>query len=185
MSHDPSNPPYPPDPSFAYQPLPYQPYGSAPTLTKLAGIFNCIMAGMDLLYALGIGVFAILVAAGVIPQDAFDDKSAFPPPGGGPHVYSGPPIALIYGITGAISVVALAAGIVKLIAGIKMLRRKPGAWGWSLAGGIFGCTQLWCSYFCVLPMGIGVFTIVVCCLDTVRRYLRDAAAGTLAPESLP
>ncbi|HVT80293.1 MAG TPA: hypothetical protein VHM90_06505 [Phycisphaerae bacterium] len=146
----------------------YRPYGSAPTLTKVAAILNIVMAGIDLLYGLGMLVATIVfLIPGAVDKHEFDGNN-------------GPPlIAIQIGLPIAFLIIS-AAGIVKLVAGIKLLRRKPGAWGWTLAGGIVGCMQIWCSYFCVLPMGIGVFTIVVCCLDTVRRYLADSASGALS-----
>ena len=51
-----------------------------------------------------------------------------------------------------------------------------------LAAGIIGCTQLWCCYSCLLPMAIGIFTIIVLSLSNTRNYLRVSAA---ARESAP
>jgi len=161
----------PADPYGLQYQSPYRPYGNAPTLTKVAAILNLVMAGIDLLYGLGVIIAAVcFFIPGLVDPKEFDGNN-------------GPPLmALQIGLTIG-SFLVVGAGLMKLIAGIKLLRRKQGAWGWALAGGIIGCVQIWCSYFCVLPMGIGIFTIVVCCLETVRRYLADSASGAAAAVS--
>jgi hypothetical protein len=135
-------------------------YRSAPTLVKLAAIFNFVMAGIDFVYGLCLIVGTIIFA--VLPDDPGD-----------------PPHWIIATIMAAITVLPFAAASLKLTAGLKLIRFGKSAGGWGLAAGIFGCTQLWCSYFCVLPLACGVFTIVVVCLENVRAYLRDSCAARM------
>jgi hypothetical protein len=151
---------------------PASPYGNGPLLVKLAAIFNLIMAGLDAIYGLLlIGVSVLLVVMGRAPA-------------GGAEMFRGASgeqlkpeeariMAMVYG---GMAVLALAVAVVKLIAGIKLLRRSHGAWGWGLTAGIVGCVQIWCSLFCILPLGVGIYTIIAMSMETTRRYLASARA---------
>ena len=53
----------------------------------------------------------------------------------------------------------------------KLQLARPHAWGWALAAGIIGCTQLFCASCCCLQVAAGVYTVVILCLENVRRHL--------------
>ena len=80
-----------------------------------------------------------------------------------------------YGIPGLLSLLVMTP---KLIASSQLLKRGKHAWGWGLALGIISCAQVWmfipCCVPAILPLGAGVFTIVVVCLPHVRMYLAGA-----------
>jgi hypothetical protein len=149
-------PPAPPPYDIGYQSL--GAYGSAPTLVRLAMIFNFIMCGLD-------GVYGLILAGCAIAMPIFLASE--------PRSPGDPPPWIMGIILGGVAVLALAVATVKLIASLKLLRFKPNAAGWGLAAGIIGCTQLWCSYLCLIPVACGVFTIVAMSLGSVRAYLRD------------
>jgi len=162
-------PPVPGDP-FAPD-LNYQgnrPYGAAPTLVKVVGIMNIVTAGIDILWCGLLSVFAIMFGTGNLPKEFQGPEGPLPP---------GASLNLVALVLCGMALLSVVAGVLKLIGGIKLLRKSRGAWGFGLAGGIIGCVQLWCSYFCVLPMGVGIFTIVVMALGNTRRYLSDHAVG--------
>ena len=81
---------------------------------------------------------------------------------------------VIYGGEGAL---ALGAAAVKFIGAVKLLRRARNAWGWGLAAGIVGCVELWCSLGCVIPLAVGIYTIIILCFEHVRRYMQIAPPG--------
>ena len=152
------------------------PYGSAPTLVRLAAIFNFVSAGFDLFYAVISGVMI-----GVM-QHAFTHVPAVPPPApGAPPVVAPPmpPLALLYGIYGAPGLLCLLLLGFKICGGVKLARRSPHAWGWGLAAAIIGCTQFWmfliCCVMSIIPVGVGIFTLVILCQSNVRNYLRANA----------
>jgi hypothetical protein len=75
------------------------------------------------------------------------------------------------------AVISVAQGVVKMIAATKLRRRSRGAWGWALGVAIASCVQLECSFFCVGPLALGIYMIIMLCNDRVRRYLKDSASG--------
>jgi hypothetical protein len=127
---------------------------------KVAAILNLVMCGLDFLYAL-----LALAAAILFPLMDTATSPDDPPP----WVFSI--------VAGVMLLLAATAGTLKLVAGMKLLKLRPNARGWTLAAGIVGCGQLWCSYFCVLPLGIGIYSIVVACLDSVKQHLLDVPAA--------
>ena len=160
MSDLPPSTPYPP-----YDPA-GEGYGQVPAdatvkkLIMLAFIFDFVMAGIDAVYGIGMIVAAFVVPAIITASAAAGPAGASPPP----------PTAVLVVIYCGMGLVSLLAGIVKLIAGLKMKRNSRGAWGWGLAAGIVACVQLWCSFFCVLPMAAGIYSIVILCREDVRSY---------------
>ena len=80
-------------------------------------------------------------------------------------------IGVAYGIC---AVISLLQGILKMIAATKLRRRSKYAWGWGLAAGIASCMELQCSLFCVLPLAMGIYMIVILCRQNVQSYLRTA-----------
>ncbi|HEY4328995.1 MAG TPA: hypothetical protein VGN88_04605, partial [Phycisphaerae bacterium] len=167
LENDPSSGnPYgmPPNSYTIYDPPPPSPYGNSPKLIQVTAILNLVMAGLDFLWG-GVMVVVLIVigAGGMSPEELSGDAG----PGGAT------PKWLFILVAGIFALFCAIAGILKLTGGVKLLRRTRFAWGIGLSGGIVGCMQLWCSYFCVLPMGIGIFTIVVLALENSRRYLRE------------
>lgn len=139
-------------------------YGSAPGLVKAVAIANLILGAVDILYMILLGFYVVMFGTGVITEKMIREQMQ---DRGGPM----PPMAVIITILSIFGVLSLAAAILKVTAGIKLLRRGSMAWGLGLAAGIVGSLQLWCLYGCVLPLAVGVFTIVVMCLQNTRNYL--------------
>jgi len=148
-------------------------YGNAAVLVKLAGIFNLVAAGLDALCGLAMAGFVVLMV--FIAAEASRPGAPAGPGHGGAGTR--PEEAwMVAGVYGGLAVLSLGVSVVKAIGGTKMLRHSPGAWGWGLAAGIVGCVQLWCSLACVVPMSAGIYTIIILCLDHVRRFLADPVA---------
>jgi len=157
-----------------YKP-PEGPYGSAPLLVKLAAIFNLVMAGLDVIYGLLLAALVVLIIAmGHAPAGASAGPELFP---GRPGEEMKPEdVKIASAVYGVMAFMSLGVAVVKLIGGIKLLRHSRGAWGWGLTAGIVGCVQLWCSLFCVLPLAVGIYTIVAMSMESVRRFLADPDA---------
>jgi len=147
------------------------PYGGAPLLVKINAITNIVMSAIDVFWALFLGILAICLATGTMGLHDFNGPERQGPTPGDP------PVVVVAVVMGGTAVVSFLAGILKLVGGIKLLRRSRGAWGFGLAGGIVGCLQVWCLYFCVLPMAVGIFTIIIMALENTRRYLHDNPAS--------
>jgi hypothetical protein len=174
-------PPEPPRPiELAYETPP--PYGSAPLLVRLAAIFTFVSAGFDLIYAIISGIMI-----GVMQYTFTHMPPIPPPPGAVPPAGAAPvaappmpPMALFYGIYGGPGLLCLVVLGFKVFGGIKLVRRSPRAWGWGLATAIIGCTQFWMFLICcamsIIPVGVGIYTLVVLCQTSVRNYLRACAA---------
>jgi hypothetical protein len=168
-----------PLPELNYETPP--PHGSAPTLVRLAAIFQFVSAGIDLIY--GIGMISMagfmyyqLTTAMAAAAAAGPGGPAGVPPGPTPPpremIYM---VLAIYGGPGLLSLLAIAP---KVIAAFKLMGAGPGSWKWGLTAGIICCCQLWMIHPCcvpvVLPLGAGIYTIVICCLPHVRAYLGEA-----------
>lgn len=141
------------------------PQGNAATLVRLAAIFMLVAAGLHMLSVLihvGMAIF--------IPWVMTRDPRVMAGPG------SPPPIWIFPVMYGAYALVALAAAVVTFLGGMKLLKKRKGAFGWGLAAGIMCCLSIWCSIGCILPIGAGIYTIVILCLEHVRAYLRDEMA---------
>ena len=151
--------------TLAYQTPP--PYGNAPTLVKLAGIFSLVSAAFDLVQAaFGVGMAVVM---------HYTVANAPPPPPGAPAVPQ-PPLALFYAIYGTPAILCLVMLGFKIFGGIKLLRRGPHVWGWGLALAIMGCAEIWTVFLCcpmyLVPLGIGIYTLVILSLPNVRLFLR-------------
>jgi hypothetical protein len=153
-----------PDPLLSYQTPP--PHGNAPLLVRLAGIFLIVAAGFDLLYAIGMGVLSGFMYYMI--------TTAPPPRGPG-----GPPpalLALIYAVPGTLSL--LVCGPI-LFGAIRLLRGGSRTWAWGLTSAILCCCHIWmfmgCCAVMVIPIGAGVYSIVILCLSNVRQYLQGGA----------
>ena len=145
----------------------YPSYGSAPTLVRVAMILLYVMAGLDLFGGLGVAA-AILLKFFV--YHAVPVGAGHPPP---------PDVWVRVVIDSGIAILCCLEGALLLVAATKLVRRSRNAWGLALAAAIVCCVQFQCSIFCVLPLGIGVYTIVVLVQESVRRYLQDSAPGFL------
>ena len=155
MSETPPSDPFgqpPPQPFDYYAPPP----DNAAALIRLTVIFNYISVGLDAclsLIGLGFGTF-FLVAPDMAPHDPGDPPAWV--------------IGILYLVVGLL---AAAFAIVKVIGTRKLQLARPHAWGWALAAGIIGCTQLFCASCCCLQVAAGVYTVVILCLENVRRHL--------------
>ena len=158
----------PPPMQMSYESV--RPHGNARVLLLLAGIFTLVTAGLDYLYAIVITGYGIFFATVTIPTTG---PGVTPPPFDFQKVL--PPILL------GLALLSASVATLKLIAGIKLLRGSSRAWGWGLAAGIAGCTQIWCSYFCLIPLAVGIFTIVVLCLNDTRVYLSTPRSTNVNP----
>jgi hypothetical protein len=152
--------------------LPYEPntYDNASMLVRLSFIFFYIVGGIDFL---AVPFFIVYIFLFPMMLHASGPGGAPPPPAAVSYI-----VSATYGLCALIS---LLQGILKMIAATKLRRRSTGAWGWALAAGIAACLQLQCSFFCVLPLAAGVFTIVILCRENVRRYLREIPNPQTAP----
>jgi hypothetical protein len=135
------------------------------TLVRLAVIFNYIIAGADVLAALlqlaMMGLMYFVIQKGGMGP---------PPPGPAPGL---PPtfVILIYPVY---ALFALSAATVNFLSAQALRKRKPTAFGWTLASGIVNCfALLWCSLGCVLPLAAGIYSIVIMCLEPVRMHLQN------------
>lgn len=141
-------------------------YASARQMVKLSAIFTLIMAGID-----GLATLAYIGLAIAMPLLMRSSGASMPATGPGMM----PPEMLMALLYGAYALMSLAVCIVKIIAGMKLLRRRRNAWGWGIAAAIAGMPQIWCSLFCVLPLGVGIFTLVALLRGNAREYLASEA----------
>jgi len=168
--------PTPAPPTLTYQ-TPH-PYGNAPLLVRLAAIFTLVAAGTDLL---GTAWSAVTLAIMYIATQ-FDTASGAAIPPRGPAPFPGPQAVMwiSLAIHGGAFLIGLLCTVVKTVAGIQLLRHSRRAWAWGLAAGILGSfplsSFLSCSLFCLLSLPAGIYTLVVMCLQHVRRFLADANA---------
>jgi hypothetical protein len=147
---------FPPD-----LPYPSNVHGKAPTLVQLGYIFLYIMGGIDF-----IAVPVLVVYIFFIPEIM---------KAGGPGAGPSPPpafLAMMGVMLGICAFVSLLQGILKMIAATKLRKQSRHAWGWGLAAGIAACTQIQCSFCCVLPLAMGIYLIVILCRADVQNYLR-------------
>lgn len=150
-------PSLPPDPFGQSGPVDYFPRANdnAPTLVRLAVIFNYISAGLDICLVLfGAGLSALFLS-GSVPQNAGDPPPMF--------------LGIVYLIIGLL---ALGIGIVKFIGTRRLSRGGQGAWGWGLALGIIGCAQFLLGSCICLQVAAGVYTIVIICFSNVKNHLQ-------------
>ncbi len=170
MSESPSN--YPPN----YQAT--SPYGNAPTMVRLAGIFNVIMGGINIVAALvyvGAAIFMHLFLTGRLSGVLGMPAPAMSPAGSTmPRMAGMPPEILMVGLYVVYALLNLVAGTLELTAGIGILKRKPWVFGKSIAALSAGfLVSFTCSLMCVLPIGNAVYTLVVICMENCRRYMRN------------
>jgi len=142
-------------------------YASARQMVKLAAIFNLVMAGID-----GLATLAYIAMAIAFPLVMRSSGASMPATG----PFNLPPDILLPVLYGGYGLASLAVGIVKVIAGMKLLRRRRNAWGWGIAAAITGMPQFWCSIFCVIPLAVGIFTLVAMVRGNAREYLASEAA---------
>ena len=159
---------------LSYQTPP--PWGNAPLLVRLAAIFAFVTVGSDVLHVL---------MAGAITGGWYYLLTHWPvPPAGAPAgapVMPAPPSMMIgwtYALMGVLSLLVIP---FKLVGAVKLLRRGTNAWSWGLAAAVLECIALWqaapCCVFVVLPLGAGVYTIIILCFAHVRRYLEHTATS--------
>ena len=164
------NPPEPPV-ELAYETPPA--WGNAPLLVRLAAIFAFVTTGLDVVHALVAGG-----AAGFMYY-TFTHMPVAPAGGAPAPALPMPPIVfcLIYAIPAALSLLVIG---FKLVGAIKLIRLGRNAWGWGLATAILQCTELWqvepCCVMFILPLGAGVYTIIILCMPHVRRYLQQGTS---------
>jgi len=152
------------------QPPPFDYYtptqDNAPSLIRLAVIFNYISVGLDVCVCLiefGFGTL-FLVAPNMMSNN----------PGDLPPWILG----IIYLVMGLL---AAAYAIVKTIGTRKLQKNRPHAWGWGLAIGIIGCAQMFCASCCCLQVAAGVYTVVILSLQNVRNYLASQQGQDTPP----
>jgi type IV secretory pathway VirB2 component (pilin) len=164
-----------PPPSSDWQPAPAQldyqsgsPYGTAPSHVRLIAIFNLISAGLSTTG--GVAAIALAVIYAMIP---------IPRPPGSSTTSEVWFLVIIYSVVG---VCALTVAIVKVVAGIKLLRGGINSWGWTLAAGIGGCFEFfWCSIFCILPLAASIYAFVILAQPGTKAYLHSRERATVAP----
>jgi hypothetical protein len=87
---------------------------------------------------------------------------------------------LIFALGVAAAIFSLAASFTKFIGASRILRRSPRSLNWGMALGILGCLQLWMFYLYVFTLGIGIYSVVICSLASMRPYFagHEKSAGT-------
>ena len=169
----------PPDSSFTPPPVelsyetPRQ-YGNAPLLVRLAGIFNLVSAGLDLLYVVSRIVMLIFFLT------MLKGAMMVPPPGPGAAPATPMPTWLPLLLQGIPALLSLIACGLKVWAGIAFFRLRRRTWAVGLTGGIAGVIEFWSCPCCIVNMGAGVYTIVILCMPHVREFIqaRENAAQT-------
>jgi hypothetical protein len=152
--------------------LSYASVGSNPqgaVLIKLAVIFNYVVAGLDVIAALG-----QLAMMGLM---YYFMMRMTPPTATAPAM---PALAFI--LYPFYALFASTAATLNFISARTLSNRGPWAFGWTLAAAIVDFfSLLWCSMGCILPLAAGVYLIVIVCLEQVRAELRrgDGAATPL------
>jgi len=148
------------------------PYGKNRTPVLLAGVFNAILGGLNLLGGVGGVALAVLVwftlasemaAGGVTTTYAGGPPTTMP--------FTGPQRWLVAGVYGGPGLLCLVATIPQMLAGIQLLRRRPSAKVWGIIAGITSCCQLWLSCFYPIALACGVYTLVVCFMPSTACYL--------------
>jgi hypothetical protein len=162
------------------------PYGNAPMLVKLAGIFNIVVGALTILFAVVQGVWAVFMRAMLTAPTAPSGTTTVwgipfsttttgsPMPGAFQWIF----VALYAGA----ALLDLISGIVEISAGVALVRRSRRSFGWGIAALVASFLSVFSSFFgvcclvAILPLGSGIYTLVVLCFDNCRRYLRQAAA---------
>lgn len=135
------------------------PYGSAPLLVRLAGIFLLVAAGLNFLNAIYSGIMTAIQLLG----------PAHPPPPGFPR-YLLPLMQIVPGV------LSLLVGGAQVAGGVQLLRRGRNAWGFGLGAAIASMVEFWNCPCCLLYMAAGVYTVVILCQNNVRVYLKQSDA---------
>ena len=166
---NPAQPPPLPPPQLEY--LSSSGYGKASVLINIAVILNYIAATVDALIFLGALSFSIFMGVFI----------ASVPPTTGPAPPF-PPAVFLIGMSIIFGIPILFAAIIKFIAAHRLRKNAQYAWGLGLTAGITGCAEI--MFLCVsmscffvfvawIPLGVGIYTLVVLCLENVRRYIND------------
>jgi hypothetical protein len=158
--------PLPPSHQLNYEAT--SPYGNAPMLVRLAGIFNIIVGSLSLLFALiqvGVGIMAYLANSGRLGTA----PATAPDPFGD---------AMMMGICGGAGLFNLVTGLLQIVAGISLLRKTPRAYGFGIAAVVASFAAVlgyWvvCCFVSIFPLGCAIYMLVVLCLDHCRRFLRN------------
>lgn len=110
------------------------------------GWLNILCAGVDLIGIVALGVVAGLCFAEVITEQDLD----------------GMPPAVLGVILACMGLPSLASAIVHLAAGVKLLRRRASAYGWTIASAVIGLLGFMFLGFLAIPaLGVGVYSLVM------------------------
>lgn len=148
----PSTPPaslYAPQPSpFALPPSPYRPPNRVASLEphlKVVAIFNIILGVFTFGWAFIWIAEIVLFATGQIETENHDEMA---------NVFT-----LVFIVV--LLILSIAAGIVHVLAGIKLLSKKPGGRVIAIIAGIAGACSIWTCCLWPLGLGFGIYTLSI------------------------
>jgi len=143
---------------------------------KLAGIFNIIAGSLSALMSLAWLAYLVFFGAifGHLAKMPGTSPTSTGMPPGFPTDF---PMAIFGIIFGVLFVFSAATSALLLIAGIKLLKRRPGARTWAIVAAIVSCCCLW-NHCCVwfLCLGSGVYTLIAMLREDVKYTLDPPAA---------
>lgn len=144
-------------------PPPYSPVASDPARVasniRLAGIFNIIVGILSLLWAV-----LMLIETFVAPFMAKED----------PH---GPPPGLMVVIFLLLFLISVGAGVVQLIAGIRLDKCRKGSRTIGLVSGFASCASiLWGCCICPFCVASGIYTLILLFKEPYKAFLSSSSA---------
>jgi len=130
------------------------PGANAALQIKLIGIFDIIAGGLSILWGL-LMIFGII---GVLTGAMEEDPDA-------------PPAAVMIGLYIGMLVLSIGAGIVEILAGVQVLKRRPGSRKLALVAAIVCCASAWGCCIWPLTLAAGIYSLVALNKDSVKTAL--------------
>jgi len=130
------------------------PGANAALHVKLIGIFDIIAGGLSILWGL-LMVFGII---GVLTGAMEEDPNA-------------PPAAVMIVLYIGMLILGIGAGIVDILAGVRVLKRRPGSRKLALVAAIVCCASAWGCCIWPLCLAAGIYSLVALNKDSVKAAL--------------
>ncbi len=142
--------PFAPPASLYGRPPPASPYGPPPRRSlephfKVVAIFNIILGVMTFGWAFIWLAELVLFATGQIEPETADEFSNL--------------FAIVFVVV--LLFLSLAAGVIHMLAGVRMLGPKPGARVVAIIAGIAGICSIWTCCLWPLGLGAGIYTLAI------------------------
>lgn len=121
---------------------------------RIIGVFNIVLGVLDLCWAglMFIEIFAFL--GGLIEHGPGD-----------------PPPAFMAAFCFGWFLLSAVLGVIQLMAGIALLRRKPGCRRLGIVSAIASCAGLWVCCFYPFCLGCGIYSLIVLLSNDAKRVL--------------